>query len=176
MPSEKVLESKKVIVSELSKRLKNASAGVLVNYEGISVADDTKLRAEMRKANVNYSVIKNTLIKLAAQQAGLSGFEDQLNGATAIATSDEDLVAPAKILSQYAAKNEKFQIKAGFVEGNVIDANGVKELSQLPPKEVLIAKVLCGFNAPISGFANVLNANLRGLVVALNAIAEKQSA
>lgn len=176
MPSAKILESKKKIVNELSERFKNACSGVLVNYEGITVADDTALRAEMRKAGVKYTVIKNTLIKLAAEQAGLNGFEDKLNGSTAVATSEEDLVAPAKILSQYAEKNENFEIKAGFVEGKILNIEEIKELAKLPSKEVLIAKVLCGLNAPISGFANVLNANLRGLVVALNAIAEKQSA
>jgi len=176
MPSEKVLAEKQQIVSELASQLKNACAGVLVDYKGITVADDTKLRTELRKAGVNYSVKKNTLIKLAAEQIGLKGLDDVLNGTTALATSDNDLVAPAKILSLYAEKNKKLKIKAGFIEGKAVTDVQVAALAKLPQKEVLIAQVLAGFNAPISGFANVLNANLRGLVVALNAIAEKKTA
>jgi len=176
MPSEKVLAEKQQIVSELASQLKNACAGVLVDYKGITVADDTKLRTELRKAGVNYSVKKNTLIKLAAEQIGLRGLDDVLNGTTALATSDNDLVAPAKILSLYAEKNKKLKIKAGFIEGKAVTDVQVAALAKLPQKEVLIAQVLAGFNAPISGFANVLNANLRGLVVALNAIAEKKTA
>lgn len=176
MPSEKVLFKKQQIVTELAEQLKNACAGVLVDYKGITVADDTKLRNELRKAGVNYSVKKNTLLKFAAKQIGLVGLDAILNGTTALATSDNDLVAPAKILSQYAAKNKKIKIKAGFIEGKVVTDLQVAELAKLPPKKVLIAQVLAGFNTPISNFANVLNANLRGLVVVLNAIAEKKCA
>jgi large subunit ribosomal protein L10 len=176
MPSEKVLAEKQQLVIELAKQLKNACAGVLVDYKGITVADDTKLRNELRKAGVNYSVRKNTLIKLAAKQIGLEGLDDVLNGTTALATSDSDLVAPAKILSLFAEKNKKLKIKAGFIEGKAVTDIQVAALAKLPPKEVLISQVLAGFNTPISNFANVLNANLRGLVVALNAIAEKKSA
>jgi len=176
MPSEKILDEKKKIVIELSEKLKKAVSGVLVDYKGITVADDTKLRAELRAAGVHYSVKKNSLLKLAAAEAGLFGFDDVLKGSTAIALSETDLVAPAKILVKYAEGKEKFTIKGGFVEGKVVDKNSVVALAKLPSKEVLIAQVLAGFNAPITGFVNVLNANLRGLVVALNAIAEKQSA
>jgi large subunit ribosomal protein L10 len=176
MPSKKVLAAKQQIVSELAAQLKNACAGVLVDYKGITVADDTKLRNELRKAGVNYSVKKNTLVKLAAKQIGLEGLDDVLNGTTALATSDTDLVACAKILSQYAEKNKKITIKAGFIEGKAVTAVQVAALAKLPPKEVLIAQILAGFNVPITGFVNVLNANLRGLVVALNAIAEKKAA
>lgn len=176
MPSEKVLAEKKQVVEELKTQLQKACSGVLVDYKGITVAEDTKLRAELRNAGVKYTVRKNTLLKLAAQQIGLQGLDDILNGTTAIATHETDLVAPAKILSKYAGTNEKFKIKAGFIEGKVVNDKQVTELAKLPPKEQLIATVLCGLNAPISGFANVLNANIRGLVVALNAIAEKQSA
>jgi large subunit ribosomal protein L10 len=176
MPSEKVLASKQQIVTKLAEQLKNACAGVLVDYKGITVADDTLLRNELRKAGVNYSVQKNTLIKFAAKQIGLKGLDDVLNGTTALATSNSDLVAPAKILSLYAEKNKKLKIKAGFIEGKAVSDVQVAALAKLPPKEVLIAQVLAGFNTPISGFVNVLNANLRGLVVALNAIAEKKTA
>ncbi len=175
MPNAKVLEQKKAVVAALAEKLKNASSGVLVDYKGINVADDTKLRSDMRKAGVEYAVYKNTLIRLAANQVGLKGLDNYLNGTTALAISQTDVVAPAKIITEYAKKiQNKFEVKAGFVEGKAIDAAGVSTLAELPPKEVLIATVLAGFNAPITGFVNVLNGNLRGLAVALNAIREKK--
>lgn len=176
MPSQKVLEEKKQLVNELKEKFEKAVSGVLVDYKGITVAEDTKLRADLRAAGVFYTVKKNTLIRLAVREAGLEKLEDVLSGTTAIALSDTDLVAPAKILSQFAEKNDKFKIKAGFVEGNAVGVTDVVALAKLPAKEVLVSQVLGGLNAPITGFANVLNANLTGLVVALNAIAEKQSA
>ncbi len=177
MPSEKILAEKQQIVDELSEKMKSAVSGVLVDYKGITVENDTKLRAELRKAGVYYSVKKNTIIRLAARKAGLEGLEEVLTGTTAIAVSETDITAPAKILAQFASKNEAFNIKAGFVEGKTVSSKEVDDLAKLPSKEVLLAKFLGGLNAPISGFVNVLNGNLRGLVVALNAIAEqKQSA
>lgn len=175
MPSAKVLESKKQIVSDLSQKLKSATSAVLVDYKGINVADDTKLRVEMRKADVEYSVVKNTLLRFACSDAGFGGLNDVLKGTTAIAISMTDPVAPAKILNEYAKKNKNFKIKAGFVDGRIIDADEIGALAKLPPKEVLMAQVLGGLNAPISGFVNVLNGNIRGLVVALNAIAEQKA-
>ncbi|MFT8888497.1 MAG: 50S ribosomal protein L10 [Ethanoligenens sp.] len=176
MPSEKILAEKQQLVADLAEKLKASVAGVLVDYTGISVEDDTKLRAELRTANVHYSVKKNSLISRAATDAGLSGLDDILKGATAIATSEDDLVAPAKIIAKFAGSHPTFKVKAGFIEGKVVSEAEVHALATLPPKEVLVAKALGGLNAPISGFVMVLNANLRGLVVALNAIAEKQSA
>lgn len=175
MPSEKILEQKKQIVIALAESIKNASTGVIVNYKGITVADDTKLRKQLREAGCEYRVVKNTLLKRALQQAGIEGLDSVLEGTTAIAVS-ADYVAPAKILAEYAEKNKNFELKAGFVDGGVLDAAGVKELASLPPKEVLVAKALGGLNAPITGFVTVLNATMKGLVVALNAIAEKQAA
>lgn len=176
MPSEKVLQDKQAFVAKLAEKLSGSVAGVVVNYQGITVADDTVLRKKLREAGVDYAVVKNTMLRRAADSAGLTGLDGVLEGATALAVSPTDHVAAAKILCEYAEKNKNFEIKAGFVEGKTIDAKEVQELAKMPPKEVLVAKVLGGLNAPISGFANVLNANLRGLVVALNAIAEKQSA
>ena len=176
MPSEKILQEKQAFVEQLTQRLQGAVAGVVVNYKGITVADDTQLRRKLREAGVEYAVVKNTLLKRAAGNVGLSDLDSVLEGSTALAVSAEDHVAAAKILCEYAEKNKNFEIKAGFVEGKVINATEVQDLAKMPPKEVLVAKVLGGLNAPISGFANVLNANLRGLVVALNAIVEKQSA
>ncbi|HIR03880.1 MAG TPA: 50S ribosomal protein L10 [Candidatus Scatovicinus merdipullorum] len=174
MPSEKILEQKKAIVAELTDRLQNSVAGVLVNYKGISVADDTKLRKELREAGVQYTVVKNTLLLRAAQNANLAGLEPVLENTTALATSAEDYVAAAKILSAYAEKNKNFEIKAGFVDGGLLEVNEIKDLAKLPGKEELVAKALGGLNAPISGFVAVLNGNLRGLVCALNAIAQQK--
>jgi large subunit ribosomal protein L10 len=176
MPSEKILAEKQQLVNALRDQLTKAVSGVLVDYKGITVAQDTKLRKELREAGISYSVRKNSVIKLAAGDAGLKELEGVLSGTTAIATSDNDLVAPAKILSKFAEGNEKFTIKAGFIEGKVVSSDQITVLAKLPAKEVLVAQVLGGLNAPITGFVNVLNANLRGLVVAHNAIEDKKTA
>lgn len=176
MASEKILQQKQAYVEELAEKLKNSVAGVVVSYMGITVADDTALRRKLREAGVDYAVVKNSMLRRAAEKVGLEGMDSVLEGSTALAVSPTDHVAAAKILSEYAEKSKTFEIKAGYVEGKVIDAAAVSELAKMPPKEVLVAKVLGGLNAPISGFVNVLNGNIRGLVVALNAIAEKQSA
>lgn len=176
MPNAKVLEEKKAIVADLANKMKSASSGVLVDYKGISVADDTKLRAELRKNGVEYAVVKNTLTRFAAKEVGFDALDELLNGTTALAISMDDLVAPAKILCDYAKKSAgKFSIKAGFVEGRVISAAEVSDLAELPSKEVLVAKMLGSMQSPISGLVNVLNGNIRGLAVALNAIAEQKA-
>ncbi len=177
MPSEKVLQQKQQLVADLKAKLEESVAGVLVDYKGITVAEDTKLRKELREAGVDYFVVKNTMLRFAMNEVGYEELTKVLEGTTALAVSKEDPVAAAKILAKFAEDSkDKFTVKAGFVEGKALDAAGVNELAKLPSREVLVAKVLGSLNAPISGFANVLNANLRGLVVALNAIAEKQGA
>jgi large subunit ribosomal protein L10 len=176
LANESIVAKKQAYVEELSQKMSNSVAGVIVSYSGINVADDTMLRRKLREAGVEYTVVKNTLLHRAAEKIGLSDLDSVLNGSTALALSETDHVAAAKILCEYAEKNNKFFVKAGFVEGKAINEAEVKELAQMPPKEVLVAKVLGGFNAPITGFVGVLNANLRGLVVALNAIAEQKTA
>lgn len=176
MPSDKILKQKQEYVDQLAEKLKNSVAGVVVSYKGINVADDTKLRRELREAGVDYSVVKNTMLLLAVKKAGLEDLNPVLKGSTALAVSSGDYIAAAKILSKFADTKKDFELKAGFVEGKVVDANGVKELAKMPAKEVLLAKALGGLNAPISGLVFVLNANLRGLAVVLNAIAEKKGA
>lgn len=174
MPSQKVLEQKQALVANLTEQLKSAVAGVIVDYKGITVADDTKLRKELREAGIHYMVVKNTLLGLAAKEVGLEGIDEVLSGTTAIAISDSDYVGAARILCNYANDHENFNVKLGFIDGKVIPVNEVEELSKLPSREELVAKALAGFNAPISGLVGVLNANLRGLVCALNAIAEQK--
>lgn len=176
MPSEKILSVKKQLVAELAEKIKASAAGVLVDYRGLTVQQDTELRNKLREANVEYKVVKNTLTRFAANKVGFEELDPVLNGPTALAISSEDPVAAAKILYEFSKKNKDLEIKAGYVDGKVISVDEIKALASLPSKEVLLAKALGGLNAPISGFANVLNANIRGLVIALGAIAEKQSA
>jgi large subunit ribosomal protein L10 len=135
------------------------------------------MRTELRNAGVDYFVFKNTLARLAVKDCGLEDLLPVLEkGMTAIAVSDTDPVAPAKILASYADKIQTFNIKAGFIDGAVIDTAGVDRLATLPSKEELIAKVLGSLNAPISGLVNVLNGNLRGLACVLQAIHDKKAA
>lgn len=176
MPSNAILEQKQKLVEALTEKLKSSIAGVLVDYKGINVEEDTKLRKELREAGVDYFVVKNTMLLRAAKDAGFAGLEGVLTGTTALAVSKDDAVSAAKILCKFAdAAKDKFNVKAGFAEGKILDADGVNALAKLPSREELVAMTLRGLNAPISGFANVLNGNLRGLVVALNAIAEKSA-
>lgn len=163
LPSEKVLSQKQQYVADLAETLKNATAGVIVDYKGITVADDTVLRKQLREAGVEYSVVKNTMLKLAAKEAGLEGLNSVLEGTTALATSAEDPIAAAKILGEFADKNKNFTIKAGFMDGEIMDADKVIALGKLPSKEGLVSMLL-----------SVLVAPIRGMAVALNAIAEKE--
>lgn len=158
LPSQSVLESKKAIVAELSERLKNSVTGVVVSYEGINVEDDTKLRKELREAGVNYTVVKNTLLTRACEEVGLTDIIPTLNGTTAIATSDEDYAAAARILCTYAKDHDNFKIKTGYMDGAVVDMDTIIGLSKLPTRDVLLANVLGAFQAPISAFARVIQA------------------
>lgn len=174
MPSKKVLEEKKQAVSDLAEKLKGAHTGVIVDYKGITVEDDTKLRKELRESGSHYKVVKNTLLRLALKEAGIEGLDSILEGTTAVAVNSEDYVAPARILGGFAEKNNNFSVKAGFIDGKSVSVEEIETLSKLPSKEILLAQVLRGMNGPISGFVTVLNGTLKGLVVALNAIAEKE--
>ena len=158
MPSAKVLESKKQIVADLTDKLQNAVSGVIVNYSGITVENDTKMRAELRKAGVEYAVIKNTMTKRACENVGYGELATALEGMTAIAISKDDAVAPAKILKEYADKIDSFELKAGFVEGKVLDQAGVLELANIPSKEILIGKLLGSIQSPLYGLACALQA------------------
>lgn len=158
MPSEKALVAKQQIVADLADKIQNSVAGVIVDYKGITVETDTVLRRELREAGVQYSVVKNTLIKRAAEKAGLEGLDEVLNGTSAIATSADDYVAAARILSKYADKSDSFKIKSAYLDNKVIDLATVKSLAQLPSREVLLANVLGAFNAPIASFARAVQA------------------
>jgi large subunit ribosomal protein L10 len=156
MPSNSVLEQKKAIVADLVEKIKRAQSGVLVQYQGITVENDTKMRAAFRKAGIDYMVVKNTLIGRACDEVGYGAIKDQLNGMSAIAISYDDAVAPAKIAKEYADKVETFEIKGGFIDNGVVDAATVKALAEIPSKEVLIARFLGSIQGPIRGFACAL--------------------
>ena len=160
MPSNKVLEAKKQIVETLAGKLQTAAAGVLVKYEGITVADDTALRAALRKAGVEYTVMKNTLTGQACEKVGYGEMKQYLEGMTAIAISQEDPIAAARIMKEYADKISSFEIKAGFVEGGILDAAGVEQLAAIPGREQLIAKMLGSLMSPLYGLAYVLQAKI----------------
>jgi len=159
MPSEKVLESKKAKVEQLTELLKGSVSGVLVDYKGITVDEDTQLRKELREAGVKYFVEKNTMLKRAFDNIGMEGFDEVLNGTTAIAVSADDQTAPARILGKFAEKDEnKFNLKAGFVEGVVYDAEGVQRLSKIPSKDMLLAQLVGSLQGPIQKLAATLQA------------------
>ena len=160
MPSNKILEAKQAVVADLAEKLKTAQAGVLVKYEGITVEDDTKLRAALRAAGVEYSVKKNTMIGRACDIAGFGDMKQYLEGMNAIAVSMTDPIAPAKIMKEYAEKIESFEIKAGFIDGGVIDAKKVEELASIPSRETLIARMLGSLTSSLYSFARVLQAKI----------------
>lgn len=162
MPSSKILEQKQKFVEELAEKIKNAQSGVLVNYCGITVEKDTALRASLRKAGVDYQVIKNTYIKKAAQIAGMEGLDSALEGMTAFALSD-DPIAPSKVICNFikdCGDNEAFKVKAGFIDGRVIDENEVKSLAAIPGKEELIGKILGSLQSSLYGLVYALQAKI----------------
>ncbi len=158
MPSEKILEAKKAEVAAIAERLQGACAGVIVDYKGINVADDTVLRKELREAGVNYTVSKNTMIELAVKGTELEGLCDCLEGTTALATSADDYVAAARILCKFASTHDNFKVKSGFLDGEVISLEKIDSLAKLPSRDVLLATVCSVFNAPIAAFARAVQA------------------
>ena len=177
-----IMSKKQAVVAELKEQLTSAKGVVLTGYKGLTVAQDTALRREFREAGVTYHVVKNTMLRLAAQEAGIEGLADHLEGTTAFAFSAEDAVAPAKVIGGFIKKNKLddagvLTIKVGMVEGQVIDANEVNALATLPSREELIAKMLGSMNAPISNTVNVLQGVIRNAVYVLDAVrAQKESA
>ena len=158
MPNAKTLSEKQAIVAALSERIKNASAGVFVDYKGINVAQDTEMRAELRKNDVEYSVVKNTLTRFALDNCGLNELDHILNGTTSLATSTGDPIAPFRIISDYSKKlNDVFTIKAAFMDGKVLSDEETASIAALPSKEALYSQVFGTMLAPITSLAVVLN-------------------
>ena len=170
-----VTSAKQAVVAQLKEQLESAKGVVLTSYKGLTVAQDTELRRELREAGVSYHVVKNTMMRIAAKEAGLEGIDEHLEGTTAFAFSTEDAVAPAKVICGFIKKNkledaEVLTVKVGMVEGKVIGVDEVKALAALPSREELIAKLLGSMNAPISNTVNVLQGVIRNAVYVLDAI------
>jgi large subunit ribosomal protein L10 len=168
-------ELKQQIVSDIKTRLENSSATVLTDYRGLNVAQVTELRKRMREAGIEYKVLKNTMIRFAAHELGLEDLDPFLEGPTAVAFST-DPVAPAKILYDFAKSNKALEVKAGVLEGKVIQAAQVKDLADLPSREELLAKVVGGMQTPLYGMASVLSGTLRSFVYALDAVRKQKEA
>lgn len=164
MPSQKILSEKQAYVAALHEKIKASVAGVVVDYKGINVADDTKLRKELREAGVEYAVVKNTMLRLALKDTGLEDMSSVLEGATALATSTDDPIAPARILNKYAeASKGKFSLKSGYMDGSVLDEASLNAIAKLPD-----------YKGMLSMFAGALTSTLSGLAVAMQAYVDKQ--
>lgn len=176
----KISPEKKAVVAELTEQLKSAKGVVLTSYKGLTVAQDTELRRELRAAGVSYHVVKNTMMHLAADAAGMNEIDEHLAGTTAFAFSAEDAVAPAKVICGFIKKNkldesELLTVKVGAVEGQVVGVKEVKALAELPSREELITKMLGSMNAPISNTVGVLQGVIRKAVYVLEAIREQKA-
>ena len=160
MPNAKILSEKQAIVAELTEKLQNASSGVLVDYKGITVAEDTALRVECRNNELDYAVVKNTLLRFATKNVGLEEMDEALNGTTSLALSNGDPIAPMRVINKFAKQfnGSKFVIKAGFMDGKVRPLDEIMALAELPAKDVLQAQVLGTMLAPITSLAIVLKA------------------
>lgn len=174
----KNLEIKQQVVAEIAEKFKAAHSVVVVDYKGLTVEEVTALRAKFRAAGVEYVVLKNTLVRRALVELNITGLEDVLQGPSAFAFSMKDAVAGAKIIKEYIEndKRETMTVKAGLVDGVVVDPKGVQALADLPPKEVLIARLMGSLNAPITNFVGVLAATLRSLVYAVEAVRKQKEA
>ena len=168
--SKSTLTHKQAVVQEIKEAIENSKSISIVEYRGLNVADISELRKQYREAGVNYKVYKNTLVNIALSELGYEGYEEYLSGPNGFVFSNEDMVQGPKISVDFAKDHEALKVKAGIIDGKVVDADSVKALAKLPTKEVLLAQVLGGLNAPIQGFASVLNATLSSLVYALNAV------
>jgi large subunit ribosomal protein L10 len=165
MPNAKVLKEKQLAVTEVTEKLQSSSCTIVADYRGLSVAQVTELRKQLRQAGVEFKVIKNTISRRATEQAKLTELDPYLTGPTAIIFSKEEIVAPAKILSDFAKKNTQLELKAGIVEGRVIGQDQIKALADLPSREGLLSMLLSVLQAPMRNFA-----------LAVKAVSEKQEA
>ncbi len=173
---EQKLQAKEAVVGDIKEKLEKAQSIVLLDYRGLTVEEVTSLRDQMRSAGVEYKVIKNTMLTRAASELGITGTEELFQGPTACAFGYTDAAAPAKILVDFIKKVKKTEIKGGMLEGKVVGIDQIKYLAELPPKEVLVAKLLGTLNAPITNFVGVLSGVPRAFVCALAAIKEQKEA
>ncbi|PUA34990.1 50S ribosomal protein L10 [Paenibacillus elgii] len=163
MANVKIIEQKAQQVTEVSDKLKENSCSIVADYRGLNVKQVTELRKQLREAGVEFQVLKNTLIRRATATAELSDLDEYLTGPTAIAFSKDDIITPAKILTEFAKKNDQLNVKAGVVEGKVVDFNQIKALAELPSREGLLSMLLSVLQAPVRNFA-----------LAVKAVSEKQ--
>lgn len=173
MPNAQVLEAKQAQVAEAAELIKSAQTGILVDYRGLNVAEDTELRNKLREANVKYFVIKNKILKRAVDEIGLEGLDEVLHGPTALAVSADDAVAPAKVIADFAKTNDKLEIKGGFMDGAVMSMDEVKQLAATPNFETLIAKMMGSMLSSVSGLARLLATVADGGVEIPDLIAKK---
>jgi large subunit ribosomal protein L10 len=169
-------QSKEALVAEFSAKLKEAKAAFLADYRGLDVDQANDLRNKLRDAGVEYRVVKNTLLRLAARDTDSACLDEYLTGPTSIALAIDDPVAPAKALVEFAKKNEAFELKAGMLDGKLLAVAEIKALAELPSREELLAKMLGSMSAPASNFVGVLAAVPRTFVQALSAIKDQKDA
>ncbi len=168
-------EEKQLVVEDIKQKFQGSTGVVLADYRGLTVSQVTNLRVELRQAGVEYRVLKNTMVRRAANELGLEGLDPYLEGPTALAFSP-DPVAGAKILSEFTKKNKNLTIKAGVVEGKVVGPEKVKDLASLPSREVLLSQVLAGIQGPLQGMVNVLQGPIRKLGYALEEVRKLKEA
>jgi len=162
------------VVEEIKEKLDSSAVVILTEFQGLNVEEVTELRKLFREADVDYKVYKNTLMGIAAKQLDVAGVDEHLIGTTALASSKEDPVAPAKIIKDFSAKHGNLKIKAGILNKEIIASDDVVALASIPPREVLLSMVLGGIQAPISGLLRVLQGPIQSLAFALKALAEQK--
>ncbi|MEQ8237277.1 MAG: 50S ribosomal protein L10 [Syntrophomonadaceae bacterium] len=170
------IEEKQQVVQEIKQKLDAATLVICTDYRGLNVEQITELRNKLRVPGVEYKVLKNTMFRFALQQSGFGDIAQQITGPNAVVFSQEDPVGPAKTIFEFAKTNKELEIKLGILQGQMIDADKIKDLAQLPPREILLGQVVGTMQAPITSFVRVLNANLTGLVRALDGIREQKQA
>ena len=176
MPNEKILSEKKAVVDAITQRLQEASSGVFIDYKGINVSEDIELRREFKNSGVDYSVIKNTMTRYAFDRVGFGEIDHILNGTTSLASTTEDPIAPLRIVSEYSRKfGDRFNVKAGFMEGKILTFDEIQELSAMQSKDMLYSKVLGTMLAPISSLAVVLGQILQQMGGELESPAEAEA-
>jgi len=167
-------KAKHELVAKLRNELDGVTSVFLCNFKGLTVEKDTQLRRKMRESGAKYTVIKNTLLKLAFADTDFTKIDEHLVGNTALAHNSEDIVGLAKLIRDFAKENESFEFKAGVVEGQAIDLKGLEALAEMPPKEVLVSKLMYMLNFPVQGLATVLSGTLRNLVVTLDQVRQQK--
>jgi len=168
------IETKKQFVQALRERLAKSSVAILTDYKGLDVTAMTELRGKLREAQIEYQVIKNTMLRRASEGTGVESIKDHFTGPSAIALSYDDPVAPAKILIDFAKKNDKLEIRVGVLDGKVLDLASIKALATLPSREELLAKVLSAMIAVPTSLVTALSGIPRQMVTVLQAIKEQK--